>query len=51
MRAKSGTPSRAPTETPAPARTASAQEIAAIVEGRHPDPFALLGLHEVGARR
>jgi len=47
MQARSGKPSRAPIEKPAPARTASAQEIAAIVEGRHPDPFALLGLHDV----
>jgi len=35
MQARSGTPSRASTETPTPTRTDSAEEIAAIVEGRH----------------
>src|SRR5262245_36680682 len=41
MRARSGTPSQAPAEAPAP-------DVAAIVEGRHADPFAVLGPHGVG---
>ncbi len=48
MRATSGTPSRGTAEPAAPARRASAADVAAIVEGRHADPFAVLGLHAEG---
>jgi len=48
MRVKSGTPSRGTAEPPAAARRVSAEDIAAVVEARHADPFAVLGLHAAG---
>ena len=46
MRTKSGTRSRAPADSPARARRLSAPDIEAVVEGRHADPFGVLGLHD-----
>ena len=48
MRAKSGTPSPPPADAAGVPGALAATEVAAIVEGRHPDPFAVLGPHEVG---
>jgi 1,4-alpha-glucan branching enzyme len=50
MRAKSGTPSPAPTDGAGDRGALTAAEVAAIVEGRHHDPFAVLGLHEIDGR-
>jgi len=49
MRVKSGTPSRDSAEPAAKAGPASAADVTAIVEGRHADPFAVLGIHASGA--
>jgi len=46
MRAKSGTPSPLPADDAGHRGALAADEVAAIVEGRHRDPFAVLGLHE-----
>jgi len=46
MRAKSGTPSPPSAEDVRSRHALAAADVAAIVEGRHPDPFAVLGPHE-----
>jgi 1,4-alpha-glucan branching enzyme len=48
MLAKSGTPTPAATEAAPPAARLAAAAIDAIVEGRHGDPFAVLGMHGTG---
>src|SRR5512137_1588756 len=48
MRARSGTPSPLPADAAGVPGALATAEVAAIVEGRHADPFAVLGPHEVG---
>jgi len=50
MRAKSGTPRPIPADPAGNRGALAAGEVAAIVAGRHPDPFAVLGLHEIDGR-